>query len=480
MRAWGFFFTGIVCLLGCGAGMSPGDDLGAPRGIALEAPGPASPAPATWIGGAPSQTVIFAGDDAQISVGIWIDAPAEAPRGPRAPLALSLVVDTSGSMAGDKIEHARLAATSLLESLAAGDIVSMYSFSDGVTEIAPPTEVEPSAMGDLIAQTRHFEAMGSTNLYDGLRAGERTAGAAPRTHAVRRVIVISDGQANVGPSSPQELGDVAAQGTEAGVQVSAIGVGLDYDEQTLGALAVRSSGRLHHLERPSQMASILDQEVRLLSATAATGALLEIQPAEGVRVLGAELVDAREVDGALRVGLGTLYAGQHRELLIRIQVRAAVVGDRELLTARLFYRPRWDLPERRVQAISLRATASEDREAAAKSTEPRVRAMLARHEAAEAERRAAALLNEGRNHEAAAVLDQAQTDLSRAAGEVPIEAEQELLSAQAAQIGRVKDKASKATTRQAQQAAAKEGYGYSFSDEGLSAPIQRPSVRPKK
>ena len=71
--------------------------------------------------------------------------------------------------------------------------------------------------------------------------------------AVRSAMKIClDGRANVGPSSPEALGDLAARGTEDGVQVSAIGVGLDYDERTLGELARRSSGRMYHLEEPSQ------------------------------------------------------------------------------------------------------------------------------------------------------------------------------------------------------------------------------------
>ena len=66
------------------------------------------------------------------------------------------------------------------------------------------------------------------------------------------------------------LGVLAANGTENGTQISAIGVGLDYDERTLAALAVQSSGRLYHLEQPEQMAIILAQDVHLLDQTIAT------------------------------------------------------------------------------------------------------------------------------------------------------------------------------------------------------------------
>src|SRR4029079_9043242 len=120
------------------------------------------------------------------------------------------------------------------------------------------------------------------------RSGERAVFAAPTTHPVKRIVVISDGQANVGPSSPDVLGALAARGAEHGIQVTSIGVGLDYDENTLNALAVRSSGRLYHLAEPREMASILDREIKLLDSTMATDAFVEIVPAPGVQVLGAD------------------------------------------------------------------------------------------------------------------------------------------------------------------------------------------------
>src|SRR6185503_14046672 len=208
---------------------------------------------------------------------------------------------------------------------------------------------------------------------------------------LRRVIVISDGQANVGPSTAEALGDLAAKGTEASVQVSAIGVGLDYDERTLGELARRTSGRLYHLEEPSQLAMILDQEVRLLADTVATGAYLELSPAEGVEILGAEVVDARREGGSVRVDLGALYAGQRRELLFRARVRggpsAEPFGDREIARARLVYQGRGDRAAWSAQTAAIHGRLSADAKAAEASVEPRVRAMVTRHEAADAQSR---------------------------------------------------------------------------------------------
>jgi Ca-activated chloride channel family protein len=304
-------------------------------------------------------------------------------------------------------------------------------------------------------------------MFDGLRMGESRAGSAPQSHSVRRVVVISDGQANVGPSSPEELGDVAARGTEQGVQVSAIGVGIDYDERTLGALAMRSSGRLYHLQEPSQMTEIVMQELKLLDKTAATAAYLEITPAPGVEILGAELVDARIDKGTLRVGLGTLYAGQRREVLLRVKTPTAEAPRLPIATARLFYRQPEELGGGRFsQAVPIEAKVTTDAAEASRSANAEVKALVVRYEAAQAQLKAAEMLSQGRNNEAADVLDQAQVSIEREAQATSSADERRRLQSQATRIGKVKSDAKKATTRAQSQEQGKKSYGYAFEDSG--------------
>ncbi len=369
-----------------------------------------------WFQGAPVRSRVVVGADGETYVGLWIDAPTVQTGAQRLPLDVALVVDTSGSMSGAKINSARLAAASFIDNLAQGDIVSLYSFSDGVQELSPPVVVDDATRAALLARVQRLYASGGTNLWGGLQAGQAATAMAPASHPVRRVVVISDGRANVGPSSAGEFGDLAAGSTENGTQITAIGVGLDYDENTLGALAVRSAGRLYHLEQPEQMAIILQDELQMLSRTVATNAVIEFVPAEGVVV---EPTDQLRVDRSgvgIRIPVGSLYSAQHREVLLRARVAGANTGTRDIGNARLVYRSPGAsaAPQQsRVVPISLEFVRS-DADSAPTANE-RVTAMVTRFEAAQSQMRAAQALAEGNAARAEAELQRAEANLRTAA-----------------------------------------------------------------
>src|SRR5207245_2234505 len=146
------------------------------------------------------------------------DAPRATSK-THAPLDLALVIDTSGSMAGEKITSARAAARTLVESLHEGDIVSIDVFSDEARPFIAPTTITPATRSDVLAAVARLGVGGSTNMYAGLGLGESHVASAPASHTIRRVVMISDGIANVGPSSPEMLGALAERGLSHRAQV---------------------------------------------------------------------------------------------------------------------------------------------------------------------------------------------------------------------------------------------------------------------
>jgi len=368
----------------------------------------------SWLHASPLHTRVLQGSDGDTWIGFWVETPSvEAAQ--RAPLDVSLVVDTSGSMSGAKITNARMAATSFIESLADGDLVSLYAFSDVVTELAPPTLVTASTRAELIRRVQSLHAAGGTNLHDGLEVARRAIEHAPPSHPVRRIVMISDGRATVGDTSPESIAHVAAQATENGTQVTAIGVGMDYDENTLGAMAIRSAGRLYHLEEPSQMATILHRELDLLGQTLAANAVVEFTPVEGVVVEGTEAERVDRQGAVLRIPLGNLHASQRRELLLRARIPTSARGRHTLGTVRLVWQDPTDATRRRESdPITLDYEVTNDAASLEQGRSQRVQAMVIGFEAAQAQLQASRLLNEGRAEEAERTLALTEQQLRQA------------------------------------------------------------------
>jgi len=423
------------------AAPAPPADPG-PRGadLALQATDqPGARKGGSWIGAAGESDFILAGTSESI-LGVWVDVPSGAGRA-RAQADVALVIDTSGSMAGPKIENARAAAAELVNKLADGDIVSISDFDDSARVDVPPTVLDGQSRAGILAVIARLRPQGGTNMFDGLRLAERLAFQGPPSHTVRRVVMISDGMANVGPSSPEVLGQLAASGADGGVQVSAIGVGIDYDERTLDALAVRSSGRLYHLGEPREMTAILDREVALLQSTAATGAFVEVVPASGVDILGADGVRVdRQADGSVHVPLGTMFGGQHREMALRVRVRAEDGGEggRALASVRLHFRDPADSGLARVQEVVARYQVTRDHARVEASLNAKTRTILATQQAAQITVAAAQQVNDGHYEDADRQLAAAETKLHEAARRARTEDDKQRVMASASHIARAR------------------------------------------
>ena len=378
-----------------------------------------------WIGAAAEGDMLLSGTS-ETFLGVWVDVPDARPE-TRPPMELALVVDTSGSMAGAKIENARNAAAMLVRSLKDGDIVALDAFADNARTVVPPTRLGPHSRQDILRAIAGLTVSGSTNMFEGLTLAEGQVAAAPPTHSIRRVVVISDGIANVGPSTPESLGAIAERGLRFRAQVTSLGVGNDYDERTLNALAVKSSGRLYHLSEPREMASILAGELALLDATLASDSFVEIVPAPGVQLMGTDGIRADWSDGgALRIPLGALHAGQHREALVRVRIAdpARFEGQtRSLASVRLRFRDAQDSDLERVQEIVARTQLTGDANAVSAHVSSRTKAIMAIQESARIQMAAAQRINDGQFMDADKELARAEAALAAQARVVKAPAE---------------------------------------------------------
>lgn len=387
-----------------------------------------------WIGATPVSDFILR-NQKETTLGVWVDVPS-GQSALSSKSSVALVVDTSGSMSGAKIEQARAAAHRLVDSLSGDDILSIHSFSDEATVRFSSSFVTPSARSEAHAAIQLLGPSGGTNLFEGLRLGEIYAAASPASHPVRRVIVISDGVATVGPTSTDILGSIAEKGSDHGIQVTAIGVGLDYDERTLNALAVRSSGRMHHIATPEQMTAVLAQELRLFGATRATDAFVEIVPAPGVSLVS--VAGARSMPsgmGGLRIPLGAMFSGQHREVAVKVRIdQPAVIGSQPLASVRLFFRDAAEQGLSRVQEVVARYEVTDQPTVVAQHENDRAKAIAAVHEAAEVAIAAAQDVSAGRFDAADETFARAEAKLAATAANVRDAKEKERMLALARQV----------------------------------------------
>lgn len=419
------------------SGNGNGDGDGSAWGTGKEAADIKAATSSTWIGAAGEGDMMAIGTR-DTFLGIWVDVPQVKAQGVRPPMELALVVDTSGSMAGAKIENARTAAKTLVNSLRDGDIVALDSFSDSAKTVVPPTRLDSHTRAEILRAIGNLSTAGSTNMFEGLTLGEGQVAAAPMTHTLRRVVVISDGKANVGPSTPEVLGMLAERGMRNRVQVTSIGVGNDYDESTLNALAVKSSGRLYHLSEPKEMASILKNEVDLLNATLASDSFVEVVPAPGVQLTGADGIRADwHEGGSLRIPLGALHAGQHREALVKVRIvdAAAFEGHtRPLASVRLRFRDASDGDLERIQEVVARTQLTGDEAGIARTMSSRTKAIMAINESSRFQLAASQQITSGDFGNADRELERAQKALQAQASVVQSAPEKKRLEQAAGEI----------------------------------------------
>ncbi|MDX1741188.1 MAG: VWA domain-containing protein, partial [Rhodothermales bacterium] len=176
----------------------------------------------------------------------------------RTPVNIAFVLDKSGSMGGEKMQQAKDATIMAIDYLDEGDVVSVIAYDNHARVLMPATQVaDKEAIRERI---RNLGAGGGTALYAGVVHGARELREFLDPQRVNRVILLSDGQANEGPSTPTELGDLGAALIKEGISVTTIGLGLGYNEDLMTQLALRSDGNHNFVEDVEALATIFNQE----------------------------------------------------------------------------------------------------------------------------------------------------------------------------------------------------------------------------
>lgn len=322
----------------------------------------------------------------------------------RRPLNLALVIDRSGSMAGQNLKQAILAAKRVVDDLDENDLLSVVIYDDAVETLISPTHVTDKA--HLKGQLDRIRAGGLTNLSGGWLRGMELVQQGSTPDMINRVLLLTDGQANVGVTDIKVLTKTAAQKAEAGISTTALGFGQSFNEDLLIGMARAAGGNFYFIQSIDDAAEVFGIELQTLKAVAAQNLTVTLEPAAGVEIRDVlslhrrqdapgtawtlELGDVYEDEDkllGLQLTLPALTAGTHS--LLKVSYRAEVVHDGNLETLR----GDWD-----VQA------AAAPLEAEHGAGDLGVTLDLARLRIARAKERAVELSDQGQAAEAVAVL----------------------------------------------------------------------------
>jgi len=289
--------------------------------------------------------------------------PAQPIQADRRAVALALVIDRSGSMAGpaassiapdqpsaggddtgqpSKLGFVKAATLRLLDLMHDGDAVTLVVFDDTVQVVKPLTVLSERSRAELAAAVKGLETGGSTNIEGGLKAGLDQFSKAVRTKFGCKLVLLSDGEANVGEVRPAVLGERAAGAAHNGVTTSTLGFGFDYNIALMSHLAEAGNGDFTHIESLQSLDAVLREEFTAAAEVTARAVEVAVELAGSVSV-GTNLHAYRQAPQAsgFKVFLGNLV--RPKEFSFEITTPVEVAGSEMAIAATATYRDASDV-----------------------------------------------------------------------------------------------------------------------------------------
>ncbi|UCH92945.1 MAG: VWA domain-containing protein [Candidatus Aminicenantes bacterium] len=271
----------------------------------------------------------------------------EDPEKPRPSLNLALVIDRSGSMGErGKLVYAKKAAGILVDNLKATDLLAVVEYDDRITVLWPKSPVESPEM--IKKQINLLFPRGSTNLTGGMMKGVDEVLKKIDKNSLNRVILLSDGLANRGITNPVEIKDLVREAKRKGVYISTMGLGANYDEDLLQAIAENAASNYYYIESPTQMNRIFQQEMSILFTTVAKDVKMTYVMSKDVKKIDVFGFPFKQEENELEIEQEDFYSGESRALLLRMNIEPQKPGKMSLGNLNLSYK---DITDNKAKTI---------------------------------------------------------------------------------------------------------------------------------
>ncbi|WP_414565985.1 MULTISPECIES: vWA domain-containing protein [unclassified Anabaena] len=252
---------------------------------------------------------------------------ADVAESPRRDLNLSLVIDRSGSMAGGALHHALKAAESVVDQLESNDILSVVVYDDEVDTVVQPQAVTDKSA--LKTSIRRVRAGGITNLSGGWLQGCEHVKSQLDPQKINRVLLLTDGHANMGIQDPKVLTATSGKKAEEGITTTTLGFDQGFNEDLLIGMARAANGNFYFIQSIDEATEVFSIELDSLRAVVGQNLKVTLELADGVSLvdtLSLATVSQNET-GQTVISLGELYEGEDKLLGLSLEIAAAAIGD---------------------------------------------------------------------------------------------------------------------------------------------------------
>jgi Ca-activated chloride channel homolog len=254
----------------------------------------------------------------------------DQPQSRRRNLNLSLVIDRSGSMAGSPLHHALRAAESVVDQLEPEDTLSVVVYDDAVDVPVPPQSVQNKA--ELKAAIAQVWAGGITNLSGGWLKGCEFVKQNLDPQKINRVLLLTDGHANMGIQDPRILTATAGQKAEEGVSTTTLGFAQGFNEDLLIGMARAAAGNFYFIQSVDDATQVFGIELDSLRAVVGQNLTVTLELAPGVQLLDTlSLAQVKTIDGKTMITLGDIYESEDKLLGLRLALPAAGIGQQPVI-----------------------------------------------------------------------------------------------------------------------------------------------------